>query len=438
MDYKYVEQLLTFIDKSPTPFHVVDNMKKELDAAGYTQLLEGAQWDLKENGKYYVIRNGASIIAFRIPKKDFVGYQIIASHSDFPAFKIKEHPEMKVKDYYVKLNVEKYGGVFSAPWLDRPLSIAGRAIVKDGNTIKTKLVNADRDLVLIPNLAIHINRSVNEGQPYNIQTELLPLYGTELENGALLKQLSSESGVEVENVIGNDLYLYNRMPGTIWGADREFYSAGRIDNIGCAHSSLKAFLATEGGDSVPMHCAFDNEECGSESKHGAASTFLKDVLIRINECCGGNESKYRRLLASSFMLSADNGHALHPNYPDKACPTNAPMLNKGIVLKFNGNLKYTTDGLTAAVVDQICEKAGVPYQTFIDRSDLQGGYTLGHISETQVSLNSADIGLPQLAMHSPYETAGVKDVEYMVKAMETFFQSSVVETGYGEYEVVTK
>ena len=205
MDYRYVEELLTFIDKSPTPFHVIDNMKQELDEAGYTQLLESEEWDLKENGRYYVVRNGASIIAFRIPKKDFVGYQIVASHSDFPAFKIKENPEMTVKDYYVKLNVEKYGGVFIAPWLDRPLSIAGRVIVKDGNVIKTKLVNADRDLVVIPNLAIHLNRSVNEGQPYNIQKELLPLYGTKLEKGALLKQLSSDAEVNVEDKEKKDL-----------------------------------------------------------------------------------------------------------------------------------------------------------------------------------------------------------------------------------------
>lgn len=438
MDYNYTEQLFSFIEGSPTPFHAVENMKQALDEAGYTQLLEGAEWELKEQGKYYVIRNGASIIAFRIPKKDYTGYQIVASHSDFPAFKVKENPEMKVKDWYVKLNVEKYGGVFIAPWLDRPLSIAGRLIVKDGNTIKTKLTNVDRDLVVIPNLAIHVNRDANDGHAYNIQNELLPLYGTELESGALVKQMAEAAGVAAEDVIGKDLFLYNRMPGSIWGANNEFYSIGRLDNLGCAYSSLQAFLSAEDGDSVPLHCVFDNEECGSESKHGAASTFLKDILIRINECFGGNESKYRRLLASSFMLSADNAHAMHPNYPDKACPTNGPMLNKGIVLKFNGNLKYTTDGLTAAVVHQVCEKAGVPYQSFIDRSDLQGGYTLGHISETQVSLNSADIGLPQLAMHSPYETAGVKDLEYMVKAMTVFFQSSVAETGYGEYEVLTK
>lgn len=432
---KEIKQLFAFIEASPTPYHAMENMKNELDQAGYTQLLESEEWNLKEQGKYYVIRNGASIIAFRIPKRDYAGYQIVASHSDFPALKIKEHPEMKVKDYYVKLNVEKYGGLLLAPWFDRPLSVAGRLAVREGGKIKTKLVNIDRDLAVIPSLAIHMDRNANEGHAYNVQTELLPLYGTGLESGELLRRLAAEAGVSPKDVIGNDLFLYNRMPGTIWGAEKEYYSIGRLDNLGCAYASLRAFLAAQDGDSVPMHCVFDNEECGSESKHGAASTFLKDVLIRINEAFGGNESKYRRLLASSFMLSADNAHAMHPNYADKACPTNAPLLNKGIVLKFNGNQRYTTDGITAAVVHQLCEKAGVPYQTFANRSDIPGGSTLGQISEMQVSLNSADIGLPQLAMHSPYETAGVKDLADMVEVMKTFFQSSVIETGYGEYEI---
>lgn len=432
---KTAGQLFSFIQASPSPFHAVANMKRELDAHGYAQLLEGEEWRLEEEGKYYVIRNGSALIAFRIPKRDFSGFQIMASHSDSPSFKIKENPEMDVEGHYVKLNVEKYGGMLCAPWFDRPLSVAGRVIVKDGSRLVTRLVNIDRDLCMIPNLAIHMNREANEGYKYNVQKDMLPLYGCGGSGGMFMEDIARAAGVAQEDMIGSDLFLYNRMEGSIWGAQEEFISIGRLDDLQCAFASLQAFLEADGGESIPVHCVYDNEEVGSGTKQGAGSTFLLDTLLRINEGLGRSPGQYRQALASSFMLSADNAHGVHPNYPEKACPTNRPYLNEGIVIKYSANQKYTTDGMAAAVFTQICERAGVPVQKFLNRSDILGGSTLGNISGTQVALNSVDIGLAQLAMHSPYETGGIKDTDYLIAAAKEFFRASVVEIGSGEYRV---
>ena len=432
---KTAGQLFSFIQASPSPFHAVANMKRELDAHGYAQLLEGEEWRLEEEGKYYVIRNGSALIVFRIPKRDFTGFQIMASHSDSPSFKIKENPEMDVEGHYVKLNVEKYGGMLCAPWFDRPLSVAGRVIVRDGSRLVTRLVNIDRDLCMIPNLAIHMNREANEGYKYNVQKDMLPLYGCGGSGGMFMEDIARAAGVAQEDMIGSDLFLYNRMEGSIWGAQEEFISIGRLDDLQCAFASLQAFLEADGGESIPVHCVYDNEEVGSGTKQGAGSTILLDTLLRINEGLGRSPGQYRQALASSFMLSADNAHGVHPNYPEKACPTNRPYLNEGIVIKYSANQKYTTDGMAAAVFTQICERAGVPVQKFLNRSDILGGSTLGNISGTQVALNSVDIGLAQLAMHSPYETGGIKDTDYLIAAAKEFFRASVVEIGSGEYRV---
>ncbi|MGN0718900.1 MAG: M18 family aminopeptidase [Anaerovoracaceae bacterium] len=430
-----VKQLFDFITSSPSPFHAVWNMKQRLESEGYEQLLESQNWELKEGGKYYVIRNGSSILAFRIPKTEFRGFQIMASHSDSPSFKIKENPEMEVEGHYVKLNVEKYGGMLCAPWLDRPLSVAGRLVVREGNRLVTKLVSVDRDLVLIPNLAIHMNREANDGYKYNAQKDMLPLYGMGCEKGTFLKQIAEAAGVHAENIVGSDLFLYNRMEGSIWGAEEEFISIGNLDDLQCAFASLQAFLAAEDGGSIPVHCVFDNEEVGSSTKQGAASTFLLDTLQRINEGLGRTNGQYHQALASSFMLSADNAHAVHPNQADKTCPTNRPYPNGGVVIKYSANQKYTTDGMAAAIFTRICEEAEVPYQTFLNRSDLPGGSTLGNISNTQVALNTVDIGLAQLAMHSPYETGGVKDTDYLIRAAKKFYETSVTEESEGVYQL---
>jgi aspartyl aminopeptidase len=434
MESKIVRELFTFIEASPSCFHAIENMRQMLEAEGYTQLLEGEDWELSAPGRYYVVRNGSALIAFRIPGREFAGFQIMASHSDSPSFKIKENPEME-SGPYVRLNVEKYGGMLCAPWFDRPLSAAGRLLCRENGKIKTRLVCVDRDFVLIPSLAIHMNKEANDGFTYNAQRDMLPLFGMNQEKGSFMTQIANAAGVVPADILGSDLYLYNRQKGSVWGADEEFISIGRLDDLQCAFASLKGFLAAGEGTCVPVHCVFDNEEVGSSTKQGAASTFLLDTLLRICESLGDTPAVYRRKLASSFMISADNAHAVHPNYGDKSCPTNRPFLNGGIVLKYNGNQRYTTDGVAAAIFREVCECAGVPVQTFANRSDMPGGSTLGNISGNQVALNCVDIGLPQLAMHSPYETAGAKDTEYLAAAAKVFFEKSVVENGYGEYEV---
>lgn len=415
------EKLLDFIEKSPTAFQAVDEMQKRLTENGFEVLSEKEYWKLVPGGKYLVTRNNSALIAFCIPEKESRVFHIMASHSDSPSFKIKENPEIKVDNSYVKLNVEKYGGMLMAPWFDRPLSVAGRVIIRRNGGLKEKLINIKRDLVMIPNLAIHMNREANNGVAYNPQKDLQPLFAAGNTDRTLLEIIAEQTGVKKEDIISHDLFLYNRMPGTIWGADKEFVSSARLDDLQCAFASMEGLLRAQNHGSIAVHCVMDNEEVGSGTKQGATSTFLKDTLLRINMGLGRTYEEYLMTLAGSFMVSADNAHALHPNYTDKTDPTNHPVLNKGIVIKFNANQKYCTDAVSAAIFKELCTKAGVPYQTFVNRSDIAGGSTLGNISNTQVPMNTVDIGLPQLAMHSPYETAGVKDTEYLVRAAEELF-----------------
>lgn len=430
-----VQRLFSFIEQSPTAFHAIEYMRKKLLDEGYIQLLEGTDWQLTPGKGYFVIRNGSAILAFRIPEGAPVGFQIMASHSDSPMFKIKAHPEMEAEGHYVRLNVEKYGGMLCAPWFDRPLSVAGRLIVQTAEGIQQVLCDVSRDLVMIPNLAIHMNRQANDGVKVEMQKDLLPLYGDETAKGTFLPLVAESAGVKPEDIVSSDLFVYNRMPGTVWGAHGEYMSIGRLDDLQCAFSSLEAFLAAGEGESIPVHCVFDNEEVGSGTQQGAASTFLLDTLTRICEALELSAAQYRRMLASSMMVSADNAHAVHPNHPEKACPTNRPYMNEGIVIKYSANQKYTTDAVSAALFMQICEKAGAKVQTFVNHSDVPGGSTLGNISGTQVALHTVDIGLAQLAMHSPYETAGVKDTDTLIAAGKVFFESSVCECGYGQYVI---
>ena len=421
MNTKTAKKLLKFIQKSPTAFQAVEEMKKRLEKEGYKELKEEEHWEIIPGGNYYVTRNNSALIAFSIPKKPVWKFHIMASHSDSPALKIKENPEIEVEKAYIKLNVERYGGMLLAPWFDRPLSVAGRLIVRKDGEIQEKLVTVDKDLLIIPNLAIHMNREVNDGYKYNVQKDMLPLYSSYEGKGSFMKQVAAEAGVEEKDILGHDLFLYDRTAGTIWGADEEFVSAPRLDDIQCAFASFEGFLRGEHKKSIAVHCVLDNEEVGSSTKQGAASTFLKDTLKRINMGLGRTEEEYLMALADSFMVSADNAHALHPNYTDKTDPVNRPVINGGIVIKYNANQKYCTDGVSAAIFKDICDKAGVPYQTFVNRSDMAGGSTLGNISNTQVPMKTVDIGLAQLAMHSVYETAGVKDTENLAKATAELF-----------------
>lgn len=434
-DIQISRELLAFLDRCPTSFHAVAGMAGELSKAGFHRLLEGRRWTLEAGGSYYVTRNGSALIAFKIPRADFAGFQIMASHSDSPAFKIKPNAEIETDRRYIKLNVEKYGGMLCAPWLDRPLSVAGRVAVRTGAGVETRLVCIDRDLLMIPNLAIHMNRNANDGYSFNAQKDMLPLLGDMAAKGGFLKLIAETAGADPEDILDTDLFLYNRMKGTIYGLNQEFVAAPRLDDLQCAFASLKGFLAANPHHSVAVHCVLDNEEVGSGTKQGAASTFLKDTLCRIVSSLGYQETAYQMALASSFMVSADNAHGVHPNQADKADPTNRPYLNEGIVIKYSANQKYTTDAVSGAMFRAICDKAGVPYQTFANRSDMLGGSTLGNISNTQVALNTVDIGLPQLAMHSPYETAGTRDTGYLIEAARVLFSSGVREDENGNYQL---
>lgn len=415
------KELIQFIEKSPTCFQAVATMKEILEQEGYSELKERDKWNLEKGGHYFVTRNDSALIAFAIPQEGLKGFRIMASHSDSPSFKIKDNPEMAVENKYVKLNVERYGGMLCAPWFDRPLSVAGRVVVKENDTFVTKLVDVDRDLLMIPNLAIHMSRQANEGYQYSAQKDMLPLYGEIAAKDTFMEIIAQAVGVKAEDILGHDLFLYNRQKGCIWGAQEEFLSIGRLDDLQCAFASLKGFLGGEKKEYAAVHCVLDNEEVGSSTKQGAASTFLYDVLVRMVRGLGMDYEDYLRALADSFMISADNGHALHPNYTEKADPVNRPVLNQGIVIKYSGNQKYCTDAVSAAMFKDLCSQAEVPYQTFTNNSDIPGGSTLGNISNTKVALNSVDIGLPQLAMHSPYETVGVKDTYYLVEAAKKLF-----------------
>lgn len=421
MYYETAEKLLRYIMDSPTAFHAVSVMKKRFLQEGFEELKEQEYWHLKKGGRYFVTRNSSALIAFSIPERDVWKFHITASHSDSPTFKIKENPEIEVQDSYVKLNVEGYGGMLMTPWFDRPLSVAGRLVVRENGELVEKLVNVDRDFVMLPSLAIHMNRNVNEGYKYNIQKDMLPLYGCAETKDTFWQIIAGAAGVKEESILGHDLFLYSRSAGSVWGAQNEFLSCGRLDDLQCAFSSMEAFLNGEKKETIAVHCVLDNEEVGSGTKQGAASSFLKDVLMRINTGLGRSYEEYLMTIAGSFMISADNAQAMHPNYAEKSDPVNHPALNGGIVIKYSANQKYCTDAVSAAVMKDICEKAGVPYQVYINRSDVLGGSTLGNIASSQVPVNMADIGLPQLAMHSPYETTGIRDTWYLIKALEVFY-----------------
>ena len=439
------KDLKKFLDESPVGLYAAANIRGMLLENGYTECREGSEWKLVPGGRYFVMRNGSAVIAFQIPKEEsWAGFQIAASHLDSPTFRIKSNAEIVVENRYVTLNVEKYGGMLLAPWLDRPLSVAGRVLVRTESGIETRLVNIDRDLMIIPNVAIHMNREMNNGYKWDMKQDLRPLLaGTiNLEEegsediGTIFRRLvADEAGVSPEDVLDTDLYLYNREKASVIGLNGEFISSGRLDDLQCAFGTLKGFLAARPEKSIAVYCAFDNEEVGSMTKQGADSSFLRCTLERISTALGRSRGEFMASLSSSFMISADNAHAVHPNHPELEDPSHRPVPNGGIVIKYSANQKYTTDAVSGAVMKEICRKAGVPVQIFYNRSDLAGGSTLGNISTTQLSINTVDIGLAQLAMHSAYETAGVKDTEYLARASEVFFSGAVTGTGDGSYRL---
>ena len=417
-------QLLEFLNASPSCYHVAENVASALRNTGYEQLWESENWTLHEQGRYFVMRGDSSVIAFRVPKKAFRGFMIAAGHSDSPTFKVREAAEVPSAGNCIRLGVEPYGGMVYRSWLDRPLSVAGRVMVRETGEIRTKLVNVERDLLVIPGVAIHMDREVNKGTALKPNVDLLPLFSGGKEPGAFRKLIAQEAGVAEENLLATDLYLYPRTAGTLTGMNEEFVVSPRLDDLQCVFGCLKGFLAAEESESAPVLAVFNNEEVGSGTRQGADSTFLSDVLRRINTAMGRSEEDYLTAVANSFLVSADNAHAVHPAHPEYADANEAPVLNGGIVLKYNASQRYTTDAVSAAVFRQVCDEAGVPLQRYSNRADLPGGSTLGNISTAHVSVHSVDIGLPQLAMHSACEVAGAQDTEHLVRAMTSFFGRS--------------
>lgn len=426
--------LFDFIAACPSALHTAESVAKRLAAQGYTELFESEQWRLKPGGKYFTRRGGSAIIAFRAPAGEMKGYMIMAAHGDSPAFKIKESAETE-NDGYRRLCVEKYGGMLCSTWLDRPLSLAGRVLVRGGKGLVSRLVNIDRDLLLIPNVAIHMDRGANDGKKYDVNVDMLPLLGQAARGAGLEALVAAELGVAEEDIVSKELTVYCRSEGRVWGAENEYISAPRLDDLQCVFGCMEGFLQAQQGQSAPVLCVFDNEEVGSGTKQGADSDFLSAVLRRIWAGLGLEEGGYLPALAESFMVSADNAHAVHPNHPEYADRNDRPKMNGGIVIKYNANQKYTTDGVSAAVFGEICRRAGVKTQRFTNRPDLAGGSTLGNISSAHVSIDTVDIGLAQLAMHSAYETAGAEDTEALIRAAAAFFSSGLRRRG-NEIEII--
>ena len=415
-----ISSMLQYIQKSPDCFHAVENLRQRLMGEGYTQLTAG-EWSLTPGGKYFITKNGSSLLAFRVPQGAPTGFVLTASHSDSPCFRLRDHAELAGE--FVRLSAERYGGMINDCWLDRPLSAAGRVLVRRDNGLETRLVDLKKDMALIPRVAIHLNRDGNNGTKYNPAQDLVALYAGGEQKGCFDREVAAAAGCQPEDIVARDLFLYNNQPGTVWGPAGEFLSAPRLDDLACTWGCLEGFLAARDTGALPVLCIFDNEEVGSETKQGAASAFLRDTLRRITFALGHDEETFRTMLARSFLLSADNAHAIHPNHPEYSDGDNCPHMNGGVVIKFNANQRYATDGRSCALFRSICEAADVPTQVMANRSDLPGGSTLGSIANTLVPVSTVDIGLAQLAMHSAWETMGAEDCAHLAAAARQTFET---------------
>lgn len=429
-ELKLAEELIDFIYDSPNAFHAAETTKKELLKAGFKELNPRDSWSLEKGKKYFVTKNQSALVAFIVGKGDIEekGFKIIGAHTDTPSFRIKPNHEMVAEGNYIKLNTEAYSGSIMSTWLDRPLSVAGRVTLKGKNPLfpEYKLVNIRRPILIIPNLAIHLNRNINDGVALNKQKDMLPLLGLiseQMEKGNyLLNTIALELGVKIEDIIDFDLFLYEFEKGCIMGLNDEFISSSRLDDLSMVYAGLKAITGAEAAEATNVLVCFDNEEVGSSTKQGAASPMLSSILERIVVALGKGREDYFRALANSFIIVADSAHAVHPNLNEKYDPTNRTMMNNGPVIKISSNQKYTTDSNSSAVYEAICKLAKVPVQKFVNRSDEVGGSTIGPISSTQMDIRSVDIGTPILAMHSIRELGGVKDQTYVTKSFEQFYR----------------
>lgn len=413
--------LIHFIAKSPSTFHAVRGIKAALLYAGFTEIREEDTWQIEKGGKYVVTRNGSALMAFTVPQEGAEAFHITASHCDSPTFKIKEDPEI-ADGPYVKLNVEGYGGMIMSTWLDRPLSVAGCLLVTENGHLAEKLVAIDGTMLVIPSVAIHMDRSVNQHKEWKVQKDMLPLYGMTGAKTPFMDVIAAAAKVKAEDILAHDLILYSRVPGTIWGEEREFISSPKLDDLQCAFACFRGFTQGQKEKYISVYALFDNEEVGSATSQGAGSTFLANTLERLARSLGYSYDETMAMIARSFMISADNAHSIHPNHPEYADPVNRPVINGGIVIKYSAAQKYATNAFSAAYFKKLCKDHDIPTQTFTNHSDNPGGSTLGNISNTVIAMPTVDIGLPQLAMHSSYETAGVKDTAYLVDAVTKFYE----------------
>ena len=419
--------LFDFIAHCPTAFHTAATVCEALTAAGYTRLAESDAWTLEAGRGYFVSRGASSVIAFRAPEA-FGGFVIAAAHGDSPAPKIKENADLKSEDY-TELSVEPYGGMIFSTWFDRPLSVAGRVIVRTEGGIAARLCDLGVPTAVIPNVAIHMNRTMNDGTKLNAAVDLLPLYGG-ADAEPLRARVADSLGVAADDILSADLFVYNPQAGVEWNG---YISAPRLDDLQCVYAALHGFLDAGCGAAAKVLAVFDNEEVGSRTQQGAASTFLCDVLRRVSAAFGRD---YDAAVAGSLMLSCDNAHAIHPNHPEYADKNHRVRMNGGVVIKYNANRNYATDAWSAALFRVICTRAGVPVQLYANRADIPGGSTLGNIANTQVSLPTVDIGAAQLAMHSAYETAGAADTAYLYRAIKQAFETTLTAVSDGAAEIV--
>lgn len=420
MDH-HTQALRAFLDQAHSVYHAQQGLVQQLKAAGFQPLQEQETWQIAPGGRYYVTRGDAAVMAFRVPQDVPTGFMMSASHLDRPCFKVKENGELT--GTYTRLAVERYGGMILSTWLDRPLSIAGRVAVQTEQGIRTQLVDIDQDLLLIPNVAIHMNRQVNDGYKWNPAVDLLPLLGGKEATGRLEAMLEEQAGGKI---LGRDLYLYIRQKSSVWGVNQEYLSSAALDDLECAWACTQGFLEAADSQAISVLCLFDSEEVGSGSVQGAGSTLLADTLHRICQAGGWD---LRQLLAQSFLVSADNAHALHPNHPEFSDAANAPVMGGGVVIKHNASMSYCTDGVAAGLFRSICQRAEAATQSYYNRADLPGGSTLGHISLAHVSVPTVDIGLAQLAMHSSFETGAISDIEALVKAMTALYSTALEVRG---------
>lgn len=432
----YSKKFLEFINEAKTPFHAVKGLASRLEEKGFKRLLESESWNDLKGGKYYVCKNDSSIIAFTVPSDlSDLSFNITASHTDSPTFKVKPNNTVETAAKTLGMHLETYGGTIYSSWLDRPLSVAGRVVVKEGNKFVTKLVDINRPLCVIPNVAIHQNRSVNDGYKYNPAVDMVALYGKK-GDVKLSELLCSECGIENSSLVSSELYLYSCYRGDLFGVNNEFILAPQIDNLECAYLSLEAFLNSENNKSVNVYASFDNEEVGSGSKQGALSTFLLDVITRLSLTLGLSNDELKVALAKSMMVSCDNAHAVHPNQPSLCDQLNRVYMGDGVVIKTNANLSYTTDAVSQAVFTSALDEVNSKWQVFANRSDTRGGSTLGHLSLSQVSIDSIDIGLAQLAMHSSCEVCAVSDMNDMVEGLKSFYNHHLTKDEENNFVVL--